>query len=214
MVCHRYHIGTGFLGTTRAPYELHWLIKLLRSRAVRSGSCLEVGCGRNRPGPYLLAAHYDHVTAIDLDPGIIENEAWENVVFAVADATQLPYADATFDDAYSISVIEHFKLGTAANAFREIHRVLKPGGLFVGTVDIGEERKSWPGKYHQDDIYGCRDVPFWIALLKNLGFSVQLDGHGQGQYNDFLRLLRVCVDAGRGRCRDFATYRFVATKER
>ena len=172
-----------------------------------------MGCGRSRPGPYLLGTHYDQVTAIDLDPGIMENEARANVAFRVADATQLPYPDATFDDVYSISVIEHFKLGTAADAFREVHRVLKPGGLFVGTVDIGEERKSWPGKYHQDDIYGCRDVPFWIGLLKHLGFSVELDAHGQGQYNDFLRLLRVCVDGGRGRCRDFATYRFVATKE-
>ena len=175
---------------------------------------MEVGCGRSRPAPYLLATHYDQVTAIDLDPGIMQNEACGNVAFAVADATRLPYRDATFDDAYSISVIEHFRLGTAADAFREVHRVLKPGGLFVGTVDIGEERKSWPGRYHQDDVYGCRDVPFWIGLLKNLGFSVQLDSHGQGQYNDFLRLLRVSVDGGRGRCRDFATYRFVATKER
>ncbi len=195
------------------PVELHWLVKLLRSRANRGeGTCLDVGCGRRFPGPYLLAEHYDKVTAIDLDPGIMENKRRANLEFEVADAARLPYTDASFDDVYSISVIEHFKLGTAFDAFREIHRVLKPGGRFVATLGIGEERKSWPGKYHPDDVYGCRDVLFWVGLLKNLGFGIQLDPHGQGQYNDRIRLFRVCMDGARGRARQFATYRFVATK--
>ena len=200
------------LGNMERPFELHWLIKLLRARGAADGVCLEVGCGQRFPVPYLVATYYDQVTAIDLDPGIMENETRENLEFEVADATHLPYPDAAFDDVYSISVIEHFKLGTAEGALREIHRVLKPGGRFVGTLDIGNERKSWPGKHHKDDIYASRDVPFWIGLLKKLGFGIQLDAHGQGRYNDFLRLLRVSVDGGRGRCRDFAAYRFVATK--
>ena len=196
------------------PFELHWLIKLLRARDASGGACLEVGCGRRFPVSYLLATYYDRVAAIDLDPGIMENETRENLKFEVADATRLPYPDQAFDDVYAISVVEHFKLGAAEDALREILRVLKPGGRFVGTLGIGDERKSWPGKHHADDIYASRDVPFWIGLLKNLGFGVELDAHGQGRYNDFLRLLRVCVDGGRGRCRDFATYRFVATKPR
>ena len=193
------------------PFELHWLIKLLRSRSAFGGSCLDVGCGRKFPGSYLLAAHYDQVTAIDLDPTIMENEPRENMRFAVVDAAQLPYQDATFDDIYSISVIEHFKLGAVADIFREVHRVLKPGGRFVGTLGIGDERKSWPGRYHRDDIYGCRDVAFWVGLLQNLGFRIELDAHGQGQYNDRERLHRVCIDR-RSRVRGFATYRLVAEK--
>ena len=194
------------------PFELHWLIRVLRSRAASGGACLEVGCGRRFPGPYLLATRYDRVTAIDLDPGIMENDPWKKVSFEVVDATRLPFAEAVFDDVYSISVIEHFKLGAAAEALREIHRVLKPGGRFVGTLGIGDERKSWPGRHHPDDIYGSRDVPFWVGLLRNTGFRLQVDPHGQGRYNDFLRLLRVSVDARSGRRREFATYRFVATK--
>lgn len=80
------------------PFELHWLIKVLRSRSSSGGACLEVGCGRRFPGPYLLATSYDRVTAVDLDPGVTENQPCEKVVYEVADAVHLPYPEAAFDD--------------------------------------------------------------------------------------------------------------------
>ena len=193
------------------PFEIQWLIRLLNARNGDGGACLEIGCGVNFPSPYLLARHYSRVTAIDLNPAIKTNAPWKNVEFAVVDAVQLPYDDASFDDIYSISAIEHFKLGAAAKVFREVRRVLKTGGRFVSTLGIGTERKSWPGRFHPDDIYGSRDVSFWVALLQNLGFSVELDPHGQGQYDDRERLQRVCI-AERSRVREFATYRLVAEK--
>ena len=48
------------------------------------------------------------------------------------DAERLPFADATFDIVYSWGVIHHSdKPGLIA---AEIHRVLKPGGTFIGMV--------------------------------------------------------------------------------
>ena len=199
------------LGNHFRPFEMHWVVNLLRSRAETGGECIEIGCGTNRPTPYLLAKYYDHVTAIDLDPAIERNEKRDNLKFEVVDATRLPYSDETFDDAYSVSVIEHFELGTAADACLEVYRVLKPGGRFIITVDVGEERKGWPGRHHKDDIYGSRDTAFWIGLLRNVGFEVKLDPHGQGRYNDWARLLRVCV-AGNGEVRRYAAYRILAEK--
>ena len=193
------------------PFEIQWLIRLLNARSGNGGTCLEIGCGVSFPSPYLLARHYDRVTAIDLNPAIKNNQPTGNVEFAVVDAVQLPYDDASFDDIYSISAIEHFRLGAAVRVFREVHRVLKTGGRFVSTLGIGTERKSWPGRFHPDDIYGSRDVSFWVALVRNLGFRVELDPHGQGQYNDRERLQRVCI-AERSRIREFATYRLVAEK--
>ena len=46
------------------PFELHWLIKLLRARGASGGACLEVGCGRRFPVPYLLATHYGQVAVL------------------------------------------------------------------------------------------------------------------------------------------------------
>ena len=46
---------------------------------------------------------------------------------------QTPYADNTFDACFSSYVAEHFEEGPEA-LFREIHRVLKPNGLFFVVV--------------------------------------------------------------------------------
>lgn len=48
------------------------------------------------------------------------------------DAERLPYSDATFDIVYSWGVIHHSERPEQIAA--EIHRVLKPGGTFIGMV--------------------------------------------------------------------------------
>lgn len=51
--------------------------------------------------------------------------------WCVSDVQSLPYADGSVDFAYAINVIHHLETRTEqAIAVREIHRVLKPGGLF------------------------------------------------------------------------------------
>jgi len=44
--------------------------------------------------------------------------------------------DASFDRAFSISVIEHLPAEAAAEVMKQIHRSLKSGGLFVLTTDL------------------------------------------------------------------------------
>lgn len=50
----------------------------------------------------------------------------------VMDAEALDFADATFDAAYSFGVLHH--VPHPERAFEEIHRVLRPGGTFLGAV--------------------------------------------------------------------------------
>lgn len=49
-----------------------------------------------------------------------------------ADAEHLPFADGLFDLVYSWGVIHHSQ--SPEKVIREIHRVLKPGGCFVGML--------------------------------------------------------------------------------
>ena len=93
---------------------------------------LEIGCGM---GTDLLqfARGGARVTGIDLTPRSIEISRQHLLLygtsgdFANADCEQLPFADESFDVVYSNGVLHHTP--DTAGAVREIHRVLKPGGL-------------------------------------------------------------------------------------
>jgi SAM-dependent methyltransferase len=70
-----------------------------------------------------------------------------------ADATRLPYEDASFDAAYSASVIEHIPGDGDAAAMAELARVLRPGGVLALTFPYGREHED---EHVQHDLYGER----------------------------------------------------------
>ena len=84
---------------------------------------LEIGCGRG-----FLTRRVQELApftrGIDLNPEAIANGTTDNL--EVMDAEHLAFADESFDKIYSFHAIEHIPdLGAA---FREIDRVLRPGG--------------------------------------------------------------------------------------
>jgi ubiquinone/menaquinone biosynthesis C-methylase UbiE len=100
------------------------------------GKALEVGCGT---GFFLLnlklAGVIDRGYVTDLSPGMVE-VAQQNagslgfdVEGRVADAERIPYDDGVFDLVVGHAVLHH--IPDVEQAFREVLRVLKPGGRFV-----------------------------------------------------------------------------------
>ena len=55
-----------------------------------------------------------------------------NVTFQAANVHQLPYAEGSFDALFACAVLQHLALPLAA--LKEMHRVLRPGGV-IGIVD-------------------------------------------------------------------------------
>ena len=58
-----------------------------------------------------------------------------------ADAEELPFADASFDVVYSWGVMHHSERPEAI--VREIQRVLKPGGTFIGMMNSRRSLVAW-----------------------------------------------------------------------
>jgi arsenite methyltransferase len=97
---------------------------------------LDVGCG---PGFYVAelldaVGPGGSVVGLDGSPASLalaaaRTQGRQNVAFHEADATLLPVADAEFDAALSVQVLEYVPDATAA--LREIHRALRPGGRIV-----------------------------------------------------------------------------------
>lgn len=122
--------------TTAAPEPLkgvavlgrdsHELLAVIRERFQTGGDVLDLGCGpRDQALPFeSLGFRY---VGIDYDGSAAD---------LLADGHALPFQDGSFDVVFSFAVLEH--LHTPPRAIAEIARVLRPGGLYVGTVSQGE----------------------------------------------------------------------------
>ncbi len=101
--------------------------RFLENSIDKSACVLDVGCGRTFP----LA---DHLLKIardvhGIDPEMTFDFNRPNLNVRAAAIEKIPYPDAVFDAVVSRCVLEH--LQNPIDAFREISRVLRPGGRFL-----------------------------------------------------------------------------------
>jgi SAM-dependent methyltransferase len=94
---------------------------------------LDYGCG-HAMAAVVLARRGARVTAFDLSTGYLaeaRRRARANdvpVQLVQADGERLPFADASFDRVWGNAILHHLDLSIAA---RELHRILRPGGIGV-----------------------------------------------------------------------------------
>lgn len=91
------------------------------------------------PGLFpVLARRFDQVCGIDIDPEVVARAAQRNpeLEAILADVRSIPLPARSFDAVVSNSTLDHFD-GPApvAAALDEIHRVLRPGGSLLVTMD-------------------------------------------------------------------------------
>jgi SAM-dependent methyltransferase len=108
------------------------------------------------------------------------------------DPANLPYADATVDEVLAEHVFEHFTFAQEALIWREMARVLRPGGrLVVEVPDFAwvcrtflTATDDWRAFYrvgHADDYAGCgRALDQRWGILQTMFFGNQ---NGAGQFH-------------------------------
>jgi SAM-dependent methyltransferase len=94
---------------------------------------------------FLAAREGAAVSAIDFSPGMIaalheriEREGVYGVDVRIGDGTELPFADSSFDAAFSMFGLMFFP--DRDRGFRELHRVLAPGAKAVASSWVDFER--------------------------------------------------------------------------
>ena len=125
-------------------------------------------------------------------------------LFIVADATHAPLRDAAFAAVISVCVLEH--VSDAGRAIAEARRVLKPGGLFLFTVDSLDEPHT-PADYvayHRERFYIADFLPLprVRSLLDANGFEI-LDHQSVGNNRLSGAVLRLFA-------RRYSTYRWLS----
>ena len=159
------HDETGPFGRI-FPYERY------RGRRV-----LEVGCGQGGMAA-LWAERGAQLTAVDLNPDAIaatrERFAQRQLQGEIrqVDARQLPFADGTFDFAYSWGVLHHSP--DLPRSVGELMRVLRPGGEF-GVM-----------------LYHRRSLLYWYQILFLEGYL-----HGERRFLSPLELASRYTDGDR-----------------
>jgi ubiquinone/menaquinone biosynthesis C-methylase UbiE len=186
---------TGAVIHWAARYDLLvWLLTLGREsvfrekviRLARLGhgeSVLDVGCGT---GTLAIAAKRavgptGTVCGIDASPEMIDRarkkaiRADSDVVFEVAVAEALPFRDGQFDAVLASLVFHHLPSEARQQCFRELRRVLKPGGRLLA-VDLGGSRRDsrgFIGHFHSHTHFDLAEI---IPRLGEAGLNTVESG--------------------------------------
>ncbi len=116
--------------------ELTFKRRLIEEMKIeKSHRVLDLGCG-TATLTILIKRTYPEVeiTGLDIDPKILElarskiKEAGVEIKLDKGSAFELPYPDNSFDRVVSSLVVHHLTHENKARTFREVFRVLKPGG--------------------------------------------------------------------------------------
>ena len=130
------------------------------ARALAAGrSVADVACGEGYGAALLAAGGAERVVGVDIDSLSIAHARQRyagigNLRFECADATRLPFADASFDLLTSFETIEH--LQPQAELIAEFARVLKPDGLLVlSSPDkhAYSEARDYHNEFHVRELY-------------------------------------------------------------
>lgn len=154
----------------------------------------DLGCGSGRAALWNRDLGAD-VIGIDIAP-FFSHDARRQIDLLLADLRQLPFADNTFDKAWSLDVLEHLSPEALDGMLAEAARVLKPGGgLFVYThvrknapvaaglkwintlarqlerwdlIDLRQERLR-----KSDHLNPLQDVPHLERVVDSAGFRIE-----------------------------------------
>jgi glycosyltransferase involved in cell wall biosynthesis len=140
------------------PVQRYWQRRRHRisiSWARGAGRVLDIGCGSS-----VIIQSLNNAVGMDVSMGKLRFLRGRGIELARASAFALPFRDAAFDCVISSQVIEHVPYDEVL--FREMERVLQPGGrLIIGTPDYAT--LGWqiieplygallPGGYHDEHI--------------------------------------------------------------
>ncbi|MGB3339065.1 MAG: class I SAM-dependent methyltransferase, partial [Devosia sp.] len=123
--------------------DVPWFPWVMSKLPLKSGDqVLDIGCG---PGWFWSSAASDmpqgmHLTLTDQSPGMVKEATdrcaalpFTSVKGETANASDMPFADQTFDVVIAMHMLYH--LPDQRGAIAEMHRVLKPGGTLAVTTN-------------------------------------------------------------------------------
>ena len=182
--------GSPHLGTEWKNEEP--FVELLAKHASREHVALEIGSGGGRITAKAYAL-FKHVHAADISDAMLEQGrktiTAPNVTFHKLDGFTLsPFSDSSIDLVYSHDVFVHFSFLQVYSYFKEIRRLLKPGGIgIISFYDFYRQFdlfKQMSQRYYDQKRYPPHMRVHFVTLkmihsmLKELGFELVESSEG------------------------------------
>jgi SAM-dependent methyltransferase len=126
------------VGDVRKSWDVLRTLKFIEERVSKTAPILDLGayaseilCGLHKLG-------FSDLAGIDLNPNLTQMPHTQSIRYVTGDFAHTSFPAEAFGAITAISVLEHGFRG--ADVFREVSRILQPGGYFVASVDY------WPNK--------------------------------------------------------------------
>jgi ubiquinone/menaquinone biosynthesis C-methylase UbiE len=141
----------GYIDAFDSPYiggidGTRRLIERLRIPKDENFRVLEVGCASGFTSCMIAKEFGCHVTGIDISEVLVSKArdrssrmGLTNVKFQVADATELPFDDNSFDAVFGVALVALIPM--KVEILQELKRVTKPGGV-IGTLDLFAKNRA------------------------------------------------------------------------
>ncbi|MDA0238941.1 MAG: methyltransferase domain-containing protein [Proteobacteria bacterium] len=123
----------------------------------RFARLLDLGCGTGLVGKH-LAPYTDELVGVDLSPNMLEIADQKGIYTELSESDVLTYlnsaASRSFDLITAADVFVY--VGALTDVFRQVARVLRPGGLFAFSIEklgVGSFEISLSGRYKHSRAY-------------------------------------------------------------
>jgi ubiquinone/menaquinone biosynthesis C-methylase UbiE len=132
----------------------------------------DLGCGPGHTAQYLRNLGVE-ISGLDLSEKMLEQARTfhPEIPFRKGNILDLEFENGSIAGVVAFYAIVHFTQEQAGAAFREVFRVLKPGGIFLLTFHIGEETM------HLDEFLG-REIDIDFMFFTTGFISRCLKGNG------------------------------------
>jgi ubiquinone/menaquinone biosynthesis C-methylase UbiE len=158
--------------------------KILLEKKSLCNTVLDLGAGAGIVESMNFKGHFSKIYGIDLDNRVLNNPFLDDA--KIGNVECLPYKESSFDLVFSANVLEH--LNKPEIVFKEVYRVLKPGGYFITKT---------PNKYHYVPMIAKLTPDFFHKKINKIRGRKELDTFPTlYRVNSIKDQRRIAVDCG------------------
>ena len=158
------------IGALDKSWDVLQTVRLLEERLPPDAPVLDMGAFASEILCSLHMLGFTRLTGIDLNRAVRSMPFADSIDWVVGDMMATPFAEGSIQAVTSISAIEH---GVALPPlFREVSRLLAPGGLFIASTDYWPEKVDTTGIRMFDlewTIFSREQIESAIALAREFG---------------------------------------------